>query len=223
MTDDDTGLQYVWNRWRDPATGGWLSEDPIRQSGGLNLYTYVNNQPTVAIDPTGLTQYTAVFSTFIDTATFFGFTGDNRQPGQPGSSRFSEEAIVETDESISKSGLIATAATPGVTRLGGTSWDVDPSGISMPIVKRTGPCSVKVDVNAYASDPAFHGAAPTVGHQGSVEFTNGGYDGSGTMTSYPAFEVLINGGVAFGYVPVHFKLFNLGQAAVGTRTWTVHK
>lgn len=55
MQDDDTGLTYFWNRWYDSKTGRWVSEDPIRQEGGVNLYGYVGNGPTNNADSKGLT------------------------------------------------------------------------------------------------------------------------------------------------------------------------
>jgi len=54
MQDDETGLTYFWNRWYDSKAGRWMSEDPVRQGGGNNLYEYANNLPTSAIDPMGL-------------------------------------------------------------------------------------------------------------------------------------------------------------------------
>jgi RHS repeat-associated protein len=54
QTDDATGLVYFWNRWYDPSVGRWVSEDPIRQAGGMNLYGYVKNNPVLLKDPTGL-------------------------------------------------------------------------------------------------------------------------------------------------------------------------
>ncbi len=52
--DKSTGLQYNGNRWYDPSVGRWLSEDPIGfEADDPNLYRYVNNQPTIFIDPSG--------------------------------------------------------------------------------------------------------------------------------------------------------------------------
>ncbi len=55
LFDADTSLQWNLNRWYDPAVGRWLSEDPIGYAAGdQNLYRYVGNQATGAIDPDGL-------------------------------------------------------------------------------------------------------------------------------------------------------------------------
>lgn len=56
--DDATGLVYFWNRWYDPQVGRWVSEDPIRETGGLNLFGYVDNSPASSIDPNGLKKLT---------------------------------------------------------------------------------------------------------------------------------------------------------------------
>ncbi|HVT29148.1 MAG TPA: RHS repeat-associated core domain-containing protein [Lacipirellulaceae bacterium] len=53
--DTATGLQNNLNRWYDPQTGRFLSEDPTGFAGGdANLYRYAGNSPTNATDPTGL-------------------------------------------------------------------------------------------------------------------------------------------------------------------------
>jgi RHS repeat-associated protein len=49
-----TGLYYVRNRWYDPHTGRFASEDPIGLAGGISVYTYADNSPTMLRDPTGL-------------------------------------------------------------------------------------------------------------------------------------------------------------------------
>ncbi|HEX6809099.1 MAG TPA: RHS repeat-associated core domain-containing protein, partial [Gemmatimonadaceae bacterium] len=51
---DSTRLYYVHNRWYDPVTGRFLSEDPVGHAGGLNLYVFGNNDPINAADPLGL-------------------------------------------------------------------------------------------------------------------------------------------------------------------------
>ncbi len=53
--DTDTGLQNNRARWYDPANGRFLSQDPIGfAAADANLYRYVGNQVTNAIDPRGL-------------------------------------------------------------------------------------------------------------------------------------------------------------------------
>jgi RHS repeat-associated protein len=52
-SDDDTNLQYMWNRWYDPKIGRFVSRDSIGFDGGINFYSYVENNPTNFIDPDG--------------------------------------------------------------------------------------------------------------------------------------------------------------------------
>ncbi|MFO0941919.1 MAG: RHS repeat-associated core domain-containing protein [Pirellulales bacterium] len=56
--DIDTQLQNNRARWYDPATGRWLSQDPIGfAAGDANLYRYVGNGVTGATDPSGLVMF----------------------------------------------------------------------------------------------------------------------------------------------------------------------
>ncbi|WP_198159255.1 RHS repeat-associated core domain-containing protein, partial [Methylomonas lenta] len=48
------GLHLTNYRAYDPDTGRWVSRDPIEENGGINLYTYVLNNPLRYIDPLGL-------------------------------------------------------------------------------------------------------------------------------------------------------------------------
>jgi len=54
-TDAESGLIYMRARYYDPATGTFISKDPIGSAGsGQNLYGYVGGDPTNAVDPSGL-------------------------------------------------------------------------------------------------------------------------------------------------------------------------
>ena len=55
-SDLETGVYYYRARYYDPASGRFLSADPIRFNAGPNFYSYVQNAPTEAGDPLGLVQ-----------------------------------------------------------------------------------------------------------------------------------------------------------------------
>jgi len=46
-------LVYMRARYLDPATGTWLSPDPMREPRALGAYRYAENRPTVLRDPSG--------------------------------------------------------------------------------------------------------------------------------------------------------------------------
>jgi RHS repeat-associated protein len=54
LHDRDTGLVRFGYRDYDPAIGTFISKDPIGITGGINLYSYVGNNPIRRIDPFGL-------------------------------------------------------------------------------------------------------------------------------------------------------------------------
>ena len=51
-TDEETGLIYLRNRYYDPATGRFMTEDPVKD--GLNWYVYCGGNPVMFVDPLGL-------------------------------------------------------------------------------------------------------------------------------------------------------------------------
>ena len=52
--DSETTLFYNWNRYYNPATGRYISSDPIGLTGGLNTFGYAGQSPVVFSDPEGL-------------------------------------------------------------------------------------------------------------------------------------------------------------------------
>lgn len=60
---DDTGLNHTWFRKNENLAGRWTSPDPYKGSMSLgnpqsfNRYSYVENQPTNFVDPSGLFIY----------------------------------------------------------------------------------------------------------------------------------------------------------------------
>jgi RHS repeat-associated protein len=58
--DPETGAYYYRVRYYDQTVGRFASEDPFRFYSDVNFYSYVDNDPTVLIDPYGL--YTCVGS-----------------------------------------------------------------------------------------------------------------------------------------------------------------
>ena len=51
--DAETGLHYNWHRYYDPATGRYITSDPLGLAAGLNTYGYAGQNPLLFIDPDG--------------------------------------------------------------------------------------------------------------------------------------------------------------------------
>ena len=54
--DNETGFLYLVNRYYDPATGVFVSVDPLVAVTG-QMYEYADNKPVDAVDPNGLSWY----------------------------------------------------------------------------------------------------------------------------------------------------------------------
>lgn len=77
---DSTKLYYARTRWYDPQAGRFLSEDPLGIAGSANLYTFANNDPVNAIDPSGTCTIT-VTQHYSD-----GYTTSHKEYVAPGQS-----------------------------------------------------------------------------------------------------------------------------------------
>lgn len=54
-----SGLHMAPYRAYDAELGVWISEDPIEEAGGINLYGYVENGPMTSVDPLGQVGFNA--------------------------------------------------------------------------------------------------------------------------------------------------------------------
>lgn len=54
LWEPELGIYYARNRWYQPSTGRFLSEDPLHLAGGDNLYVFAGNSPITGADPFGL-------------------------------------------------------------------------------------------------------------------------------------------------------------------------
>lgn len=54
--DMETGLYYFRARTQHPQIGNFMQRDPLLYFDGLNIYTYVHNNPVILVDPSGYAQ-----------------------------------------------------------------------------------------------------------------------------------------------------------------------
>lgn len=126
--DQETGLIYYGHRFYNPATGRWISKDPIEQQDGPNLYAFVGNDSANHIDALGLTRVKVTAHAFIpwewvkfpeppptgiipgvaSAALDFFVHGDGRGPGQRsgGTARMTTAVEVELLEDQAKNPVI---------------------------------------------------------------------------------------------------------------------
>ncbi len=64
---DASGLVYHGFRYYSPVLCRWISEDPIREFGGINLYQFCGNDPINGVDAYGLLTWAEAKQTMADT------------------------------------------------------------------------------------------------------------------------------------------------------------
>ena len=82
--DEETGIVMYPARPYNPFTGRWLSKDPVEEQGGLNLYTFCNNNTINKVDFIGLQANTCAVASIqllgtLDRTTISNFDGDNEE------------------------------------------------------------------------------------------------------------------------------------------------
>jgi RHS repeat-associated protein len=64
-SDAETGLYYYRARYYDAVAGRFISADPLRLTGDVNLFAYVDQNPINAFDPLGLCKIIVKFNKVI--------------------------------------------------------------------------------------------------------------------------------------------------------------
>ncbi|MFA5324033.1 MAG: RHS repeat-associated core domain-containing protein [Smithella sp.] len=97
--DAETGWHQNLNRYYDPVTGRYVTEDPIGlESGDVNYYRYVRNNPLVFIDETGLSGWGDFVRSFGDGVPLSVDPGPNNYCAnrQSGSCRWTGSVTIKT-------------------------------------------------------------------------------------------------------------------------------
>ena len=72
---DRSGIIHAPFRDYDPTLHRWLTQDPIGERGGINLYGFVGNNPINHIDPLGLTWWSGIRDGLIGVGVGVGVGG----------------------------------------------------------------------------------------------------------------------------------------------------
>jgi len=87
--DNETGLHYNYFRYYDARSGRHLRPDPIGLEGGVNAYSYVDNNPILYSDPIGLKAYRCRKPLDV-----FGGSGTRSGPDIPGNPAYHQYSCV---------------------------------------------------------------------------------------------------------------------------------
>jgi RHS repeat-associated protein len=71
---DGLGINYYRARYYNPATGRFLSEDPLGFEGGINKYAYAGNNPINFRDPSGLDKKSTGFCSLVPSGRTTGIS-----------------------------------------------------------------------------------------------------------------------------------------------------
>jgi RHS repeat-associated protein len=83
-SDAELGLMYYRARWYDSSQGRFISEDPLGLRAGINLYSYVKNEPTRFTDPMGENPWLIVGGILVYEALLHSYLADRAEVFFPG-------------------------------------------------------------------------------------------------------------------------------------------
>ena len=179
-------LAHVRNRVLDHETGRWTRRDPAGYVDGMNTYSYINDNPLLDRDPSGLVRAMGIdyeFNAFIDDRNTqpisvasglwqpepwflpgrYWILTDGRKLGEIGTSRVSTGGFVDT-RYIGTNGLGAHPFHPFTVQ--GESGLYDPRtgevrySTGQPVLRwymhQAGPCALRIHFAVTAADPFVH-------------------------------------------------------------------
>src|SRR5439155_15893067 len=97
--NDGTGLYYYRARYQRPAFARFVSEDPMREAAGVNMYSYAADNPAAYVDPLGLWCWSVFSRSF----------GESFKAGNEEFARFSQTSTRKFGSFIVKTALGASA------------------------------------------------------------------------------------------------------------------
>jgi hypothetical protein len=196
----------------DPSVGRWASRDPIEESGGINLYGFVQNDPVNGEDILGQEKFDIWASAYIPYTTFIfpdppfhwfaTWYGDGRTaPTEFGSARGWNHVVIDTDPSQTL--VIDNSTGAGVSRVdywGGSksASDTPPSKAS---ISKSG-CTTTVSMDATLTNPLTPSwATPSLHYDYNLNFDikAGVLTVTGHTKWFPSYDLIVNGStVHFG-------------------------
>lgn len=196
---DGLGIDYFRARYYNPATGRFLSEDPMGFAGsGPDLYGYAGNNPISYSDPSGLCTdpggpgVSYCIDTFIPEQSVWGFAGDNRGPDSNGGSYRTQQFLTQNADGSWNSqyfpGTSSLYLAPKISRPAAG----DGCGVTPLSGRKNGSNGFRA--HCWASDGLGFGAAPDAGYD--LDFTPGpgGPNINGMGTQFPSLEIWQYGG-----------------------------